>query len=68
MNKQDIKRALQNGSSAKGFITAKEFSQVMGIKTADHAKKKYLNGLERISGKYYLIEDVADKLKSCKEV
>ena len=62
MTKQEIKRALERVSESQGFVTATQFTKVMGQKTVDYMKKKYLNGLECIDGKYYLISDIVTVL------
>ena len=56
MTKQGVKRALERVSQSQGFVTATQFAHFMGIKTADYAKKQFLNGLECVNGKYYFIE------------
>lgn len=63
MNRQDIIAALQGASASKGFIICSEFSSCMGIKDYHRAKKNYLDGLEAVDGKYYLIRDVATVLQ-----
>lgn len=62
MKKQELNRSLQKASEVQAFITATQFAKVMGVKTADYVKKKYLSGLECVGGKYYFISDVTAQL------
>ena len=54
---KDMKAAV--GSS---FITKKQLKEYIGCKDIGTVDK-YLYGLERVSGKYYFIPDVAESLK-----
>lgn len=62
MTKQGVKKALERVSQSQGFVTATQFAHFMGIKTADYAKKQFLNGLECVNGKYYFIEDITEEI------
>ena len=62
MTKQDIERALQKIAANKAFITTREVARAMGQKNDHRVKKKYLDGLPRVDGKYFLIKDVAKVL------
>lgn len=53
----DMKKAI--GSSFITRLQLKEYIGCKDIKTVD----KYLYGLEKVSGKYYFIPDVAESLK-----
>ena len=53
MTKQDIRRALAKAGETQAFITATQFAECMGMKTANHAKKVFLSKLECVDGKYY---------------
>ena len=49
------------------FITAAQFAQFIGDKNVSRARRKYLQDLEAIDGKRYLISEVAERLKnSCR--
>ncbi len=60
MDKTAIVRNMERQFGRRGFITKTEFAEFMGI------SRKHLNGwldgLERINGKYYFIPDVAQHL------
>ena len=61
MLKSEIAKDMKSATGSS-FITRSELKKYMGckdIKTVD----KYLEGLERVSGKYYFIPDVAESLK-----
>lgn len=68
MLRKDIERAISFGLTAEekrttaGFITKTQLARVMGISDI-HKINKYLDGLEAIDGKYYLIPMVAEKLQ-----
>lgn len=66
MRKTDITSALRQHTGG-GTITATGLARFLGVKDAAYVKRKYLYGLEAISGKYYLITEVAEILKGeCK--
>jgi len=59
MNKQDIVRRLEKVTEKQGFITAAQFARFMGRTNVSKCKAKYLDGLDRIDGKYYFVPEVA---------
>lgn len=63
---ESIKRQEKNKKARwvadPGTITVTQLSCFMQQKNKSRVKEKYLDGLERISGKYYLIDDVAQSL------
>lgn len=63
MEKADIVRALRRASDQQGFITLKELMEAFGKKER-RSVLKYVDGLEAVNGKYYLITDVAAVIKS----
>ena len=54
----DMRRFVGNNG---GFITISGIANYIGVKS-HHSVDKYVNGLERINGKYYFIPDVADSM------
>ena len=67
MEMKDIRNALGYSDSTK-FTTQAELMRKMGIKNKQSIKK-YLAGLEAVDGKYYLIADVARRLKQlCRQM
>ena len=62
MLKKDIVAELSKACEGQAFITLTQFSKALGIKDPKNAKK-YLEDLEAVDGKYYLIRDVACNLK-----
>lgn len=59
ITKQELIRELQKVGESQVFMTASQFAKCMGIKDTYYAKRRYLSELERVSGKYYFIPDVA---------
>ncbi|MBQ6577501.1 MAG: hypothetical protein IJL91_07110 [Bacteroidales bacterium] len=68
ITKQRLLRRLEIVTETQGFITATQFARFMGVKTADHAKKEFLENLERVKGKYYFIDDVIDAIMENKKL
>lgn len=62
MTKQEICRSLERVSGTAAFITATQLTQALGMKTVWRVQKNYLEGLDRVDGKYYFIPDVAKVL------
>ena len=62
MIRTDIAKELRRYTGA-GTIRAKELAGFLGVKNVQRVKTKYLNGLEAIGGRAYLITDVAERLK-----
>lgn len=60
MERKDLIKSMKAEAGA-GFITRQGLSRFMGVKDPRNVDK-YLAGLERVSGKYYFIPDVADSL------
>ena len=54
----DMKKSVGDG---QGFITLSGIAKYIGVRS-HHSVDKYVNGLERINGKYYFIPDVADSI------
>lgn len=44
------------------FITTTAFCRYMGLKSREKAKSKYLEGLERVGGAGYFVNDVAERI------
>ena len=61
MDRRQIRRALQGNNAEKQFITITELAAVFGAKQTKTVKK-YVSGLDVVSGKYYLINDVTQKI------
>ena len=62
MTKQDYIRKLKKQAGAEAdFITRSQIAAMLGIKKVDHVAK-YVQGLTRLSGKYYCIDEVADRM------
>jgi len=61
MLKKDVVHALQKASDTQGFITIEQLKSAFGV-ASRNTVKKYIQGLEVISGKYYLITDVAREI------
>lgn len=62
MNKRELEADMRRfvGNDG-GFITISGIANYIGVKS-HHSVDKYVNGLERINGKYYFIPDVADQM------
>ncbi len=56
MTRKDIVYALSNGGK-QDFITVRRLAQKMGV--SDKTAKRRLAGVNAVSGKYYLITEVA---------
>lgn len=61
MNRKKIKDALTAFTGGRTVMTASEFAKAMGYKDINYAKKRYLDGLETVCGKYF-IEDIITRL------
>lgn len=59
----DIAKELRR-FTGKGTIRASEVAVFLGDKNVTRVKRKYLNGLEAIGGRAYLIPEVAERLKA----
>lgn len=66
MTRTDISAELRRVTEGQAFITVTQLARALGEKNTSRVKTKYLEGLESVNGKYYLITEVADALKrSC---
>lgn len=63
MRKTDIMKALKGASGNRGFITARQLADALGRVDAYKVKREYLQNLESMDGRYYLVSDVADVLQ-----
>lgn len=61
MQKHELVAAMKPYAQGAAVITRQELAHFLGVKNPAHADR-YLAGLQRISGKYYFIPDVADRL------
>lgn len=68
MEKKDIVKSMKQQTNGAGMITQKGFAVWMGFADQYKAKRRYLEGLEAVDGKYYLIDDIADRLIERKAV
>lgn len=68
MTKQKIKRALERIVEGQAFITASKVAKAMEYKTVYYVKNKYLKDLDRVNGKLYLIDDVAEAIMKNKDI
>ena len=60
MDKKGIEKDMR-AFTGSGFITKRRFADYMGVKDARYVSK-YLEGLDRASGQYYFIPDVAESI------
>ena len=67
MTRTDIAKELRRFTGA-GTISRTQLAEFLGEKNPSRVRKKYLEGLEAIGGRRYLITDVADRLKINSEV
>lgn len=61
MTKAELNADLRRHAGGSGFITRKGVADYFGV-VEPRAIDKYLDGLERVSGKYYFIIDVAERI------
>ena len=61
MTKTELITDLRRHGGGSGFITRKQLADYFGV-SEPRAIDKYLNGLERVSGKYYFIGDVSSNI------
>ena len=59
MTRKDIVYALSNGGR-QDFITIRQLAEKMGV--SDRTAKRRLAGVSAVSGKYYLIREVAAEM------
>lgn len=60
MLKSEVEKKIQQ-ETGQVFITKTQLAKCMGIKRAEHVDR-YLDGLDKIDGKYYFVPDVAKRL------
>ena len=65
MTSNDITAALRQVTEGQAFITLSQLARAMGRSNLTKVKNDYLKGLEAVDGKYYLVRDVAVRLKQC---
>ena len=61
MTKAELSADLRRHGGGSGFITRKQLADYFGV-SEPRAIDKYLQGLERVSDKYYFIADVSDNI------
>lgn len=61
MTKAELSKDLKRHGGGAGFITRKQLADYFGV-SEPRAIDKYLQGLERVSGKYYFVEDVSAQI------
>lgn len=61
MTKRELVADMKSFVGGGGFITSSGIAKYIGVKS-HHSIDKYVNGLERINGRYYYIADVADSM------
>lgn len=67
MTRNDIASALRKATGGQAFITVSQLAQAMGRTNQTKVKQSYLQGLEAVDGKYYLVTEVAGVMKErCK--
>lgn len=62
MTKQELTKDMKAFCGGGSFITITDFCRFMGLKSRDKAKAKYLDGLERVGGAGYFVNDVAERV------
>lgn len=65
MTKQDIKRQLQQYNNNAGVITKTQLATFFNLDI--HHIDIYISGLERINKKYYLLNEVVDRIYEKKD-
>lgn len=62
MNKRELEADMRRfvGNDG-GFITISGIANYLGVRS-HHSVDKYVNGLDRLNGKYYFIPDVAESM------
>ena len=61
MTKTELSNDLRRHGGGSGFITRKQLADYFGV-SEPRAIDKYLDGLEKVSNKYYFISDVSEKI------
>lgn len=62
MDLRQIRSALQGNNAKKQFITLTELANVFGA-SQTRTVRKYVDGLQTVGGKYYLINEVAQRIR-----
>ena len=62
MTKQEIVRRFERETNGQAFITATQFTRLIGQKNSFRVKKEYLDGLDAVDGVMYFIPDVASRM------
>lgn len=62
MTKQEIVRRFERETGGQAFITATQFTRLIGQKNSYRVKKEYLDGLDAVDGVMYFIPDVASRM------
>ena len=58
----EVKESLKKQADGADFITATQVGRCLGIKNREVVRNRYLNGLDKVDGRYYLIADVAHRI------
>ena len=61
MTKAELREDLRRHGGGSGFITRKQLADYFGV-AEPRVIDRYLEGLERVSDKYYFIGDVSDNI------
>lgn len=64
MTKTEIAKVLEKETNGQAFITVSQLTKLLGRTDSRKVKNSILRDLETVNGKYYLIKEVADTLKS----
>lgn len=67
MTRTDIAKSLRR-YCGRETIRLKEIAGFIGDSNLDRVKKKYCAGLEAISGRMYLVTEVAERMKETCEI
>lgn len=62
MKPSEVKREMMAFVDGGSFITCTQLTQFLGCKDGPTVKQNYLQGLDRVSNKFYFIPDVVDRL------
>lgn len=58
MTKAELSADLRRNGGGSGFITRRQLADYFGV-SEPRVVDKYLEGLEKVSGKYYFVQDVS---------
>lgn len=62
MSYSEIKESLKKQADGADFITVTQVGRCLGIKNREVVRNRYLSGLDKVDGRYYLISDVAHRI------